>query len=44
MCRDEIGLCAQNIENVLGPVENVHNWEGLCGHSKKKENLPYDLL
>jgi len=36
-CHDEIGLCAQDIDTLLGSIVTT-NWEGLCGF-EENENL-----
>ena len=35
MCYNDIGLCAPNVLNCF-QSNNVHNWEGLHDHLKRK--------
>lgn len=35
ICHDEIGLCDQDIDTILGPI--INNWEGLWHHLKRKK-------
>ena len=41
-CHDEIRLCAQNIDTILGSIVTT-NWEGLCGF-EENENLHFHLI
>ena len=43
MCHNEIRLCAQNIDTILGSVVNI-TIGGLCDSFKCQENLHFNRL
>lgn len=40
---NDIGLCAQNIDIILGSKSDCHNWEGLCLHLKRKLTITISI-